>query len=42
LPPMKKSTGYAGYYGNYYYGNYAYSYYGSGSYYGEEEDEEKS
>ena len=42
LPPMKKSSGYSGYYGNYYYGNYAYSYYGSGSYYGEEEDEEKS
>ena len=42
LPSMKKSTGYYGYYGNYYYGNYAYSYYGSGSYYGEEEDEEKS
>ena len=42
LPPMKKSSGYYGYYGNYYYGNYAYSYYGSGSYYGEEEDEEKS
>ena len=40
LPPMKKSSGYYGYYGNYYYGNYAYSYYGSGSYYGEEEDEE--
>ena len=42
LPPMKKSSGYYGYYGNYYYGNYAYSYYGSGSYYGEEEDEENS
>ena len=42
LPPMKKSSGYYGYYGNYYYGNYAYSYYGSGSYYGEEEDDEKS
>ena len=39
---MKKSSGYSGYYGNYYYGNYAYSYYGSGSYYGEEEDDEKS
>ena len=42
LPPMKKSSGYSGYYGNYYYGNYAYSYYGSGSYYGEEEEEENS
>ena len=41
MPEMKKSTGYYGYYGNYYYGNYAYSYYGSGSYYGEEEDQEE-
>jgi len=41
MPAMKKSSGYYGYYGNYYYGNYAYSYYGSGSYYGEEEDQEE-
>jgi Mrp family chromosome partitioning ATPase len=41
MPEMKKSNGYYGYYGNYYYGNYAYSYYGSGSYYGEEEDQEE-
>ncbi len=41
MPAMKKSSGYYGYYGNYYYGNYAYSYYGSGSYYGEEEDQEQ-
>ena len=41
MPEMKKSSGYYGYYGNYYYGNYAYSYYGSGSYYGEEEDQEE-
>ncbi len=41
MPEMKKSSGYYGYYGNYYYGNYAYSYYGSGSYYGEEEEQEK-
>jgi len=41
MPAMKKTTGYYGYYGNYYYGNYAYSYYGSGSYYGEEEEEVK-
>jgi len=41
MPEMKKASGYYGYYSNYYYGNYAYSYYGSGSYYGEEEEQEE-